>query len=68
MKWNLLSHLAQTSTPNRSKDLTVRSDTLSLIEVWGDKSTGKDFLDRTPVGQAVSLTSDKWDHMKLKLL
>ena len=53
------------------KDLNVKSDTLNLIEEKVGKNlkligTGRNFLNRTPMAQALRSTVDKWDFMKLK--
>jgi hypothetical protein len=53
------------------KDLNIKSDTLNLIEEKMRKSLeligrGGNFLNRTPVAQALRLTIDKWDLIKLK--
>ena len=53
------------------KDLNIKPDTLNLIEEKVGKSleligTGGNFLNRTPMAQALRSTIDKWDLMKLK--
>ena len=53
------------------KDLNIKSDTLILIEEKVRNSlkyigTGEIFLNRTPIAQALTLTIDKWDLMKLQ--
>ena len=53
------------------KDIDVKADVLNLIEqkVWNSLElfgTGDNFLNRTPVAQALRSTIDKWDLMKLK--
>ena len=46
----------------------MKLDTLNLIEEEVGSSLGKrdNFLNRTPVVQAIRSTIDKWDLMKLK--
>ena len=53
------------------KDLNIKPDTLNLIEEKVGKSleligTGGNFLNRTPMAQALRSRIDKWDLMKLK--
>ena len=53
------------------KDLNIKLDTLNLIEEKVGNNlellgTGDNFLSRTPMAQALILTIDKWDLMKLK--
>jgi hypothetical protein len=53
------------------KDLNIKTDTLNLIEQKVRDSlelmgTGDNFLNRTPMAQAVRSTIDKWDLIKLK--
>jgi hypothetical protein len=53
------------------KDLLIKPDTLNLIEEKLGKSlkhigTGENFLNRTPMAQALRPTIDKWDLIKLK--
>ena len=53
------------------KDLITKSDTLGLREENVENSleafgAGKDFLTRTSLAQALRLTINKWDLMKLK--
>jgi hypothetical protein len=53
------------------KDLNVKPDTLHLIEEKVGKSlkligTGRNFLNRTPMAQALKPTIDKWNLMKLR--
>lgn len=53
------------------KDLNIKPDTLNLIEEKVGKSleligTGENFLNRTPITQALRSTIDKWDFIKLK--
>ena len=53
------------------KDLNVKPDTLNLIEQKVGSSleligTGDNFLNRTPIAQALRSTINKWDLMKLK--
>ena len=54
-----------------SKNLNIKLDTLNLIEEKEGNSlecigTGENFLNRTPMAQALRSTVDKWDLMKLK--
>ena len=56
-----------------TKDLHIKPDMLNLIEEKAGKSpkhmgTGGNFLNRTPMAQALRSTIDKWDLMKLKRL
>jgi hypothetical protein len=53
------------------KDLHIRPDTLNLIEKKVGKSlkhmgTGEKFLNRTPMGYALTSRIDKWDLIKLQ--
>lgn len=53
------------------KDLNIRPDNLTQIkEKVGNtlelRGTGKDFLNKTPIAQALGPIIDKWNHMKLK--
>jgi hypothetical protein len=53
------------------KDLHIKSVTLNLVEDKVEKSlkhiiTRGNFLNRTPMAQALRLTIDKWDLIKLK--
>ena len=53
------------------KDLSIKPDTLNLIEVKVGKSleligTGRNFLNRAPMAYALRSTTDKWDLMKLE--
>ena len=53
------------------KDLNIKPDTLNLIEEKVGKSLeligiGGNFLNRTPMAQALRSGIDKWDLMKLK--
>ena len=53
------------------KNLNIRSDTLNLTEEKVRISlehigTGDNFLNRTPIAQALISTGNKWDLMKLK--
>ena len=53
------------------KDLNIKPDTLNLIEEKVGKSleligTGRNFLNRTPMAQALRSRTDKWDLMKLE--
>ena len=53
------------------KDLNIKPDTLNLIEKKVGNTlehigTGNNFLNRTPMAQALRSTVDKWDFMKLK--
>jgi hypothetical protein len=53
------------------KDFHIEPETLKLIEEKVEKnlkhiSTGEIFLNRTPMGQALKLTLDKWGLIKLK--
>ena len=53
------------------KDLNIKPDTLKLTEEKVGNSlehtgTGDNFLNRTPMAQALKTTIDKWDLMKLK--
>jgi hypothetical protein len=53
------------------KDLHIKPDTLNLIEERVVKSlkhngTGEIFWNRTPMAQALRLTVEKWDLIKLK--
>jgi hypothetical protein len=53
------------------KNLNIKPDTLNLIEEKVGKSlqhigTGGNFLNRTPMTQALRSTIDKWELMKLK--
>jgi hypothetical protein len=53
------------------KDLNIKPDTLNLVEEkLGDSfeciDTGRNFLNRTPMGEALRSTTDKWDLIKLK--
>ena len=55
------------------KDLNIKQDTLNLMEKKVGNSlecigTGDNFLNRTPVTQALRSTINKWDLMKLKSL
>jgi hypothetical protein len=52
------------------KDLTIKPDTLNLIEEKVGKSleligTGGNFLNRNPMAHALRSRIDKWDFMKL---
>jgi hypothetical protein len=52
-------------------DLNIKPDTLKLTEEKMGNSlehtgTGDNFLNRTPMAQALKTTIDKWDLMKLK--
>jgi hypothetical protein len=54
------------------KDLHIKPDTLNLIEKkvkkgLGHMGTGKNFLNRAPVGYALRSKIDKWDHIKLQV-
>jgi hypothetical protein len=53
------------------KDLHIKPDTLNLIEekvgnILECIGTRENFLDRSPMGQALRLTIYKWDLMKPK--
>ena len=53
------------------KDPNIKPETLNLIEEKVRNSleligTGENFLNRTPMAQALRHTIDKWDLMKLK--
>jgi hypothetical protein len=53
------------------KDLNIKPDTLNLIEKKVGNTlehigTGNNFLNRTPMAQALRSTVDKWDLMKLQ--
>jgi hypothetical protein len=53
------------------KNVTIKPDTWNLIEEKVGKNlkligTGGNFLNRTPIAQALSLMIDKWDLMKLE--
>ena len=53
------------------KDLNIKPNTLNLIEQKVGNSLeltgrGDNFLNRTPMAQALRSTIDKWDLMKLK--
>ena len=53
------------------KDLNIKPETLTLIEEKLGNSlehigTGNNFLNRTPMAQALRSTVDKWDLMKLQ--
>ena len=53
------------------KDLNIKPDIVNLIEEKVGKSleligTGGNFLNRTPMTQALRSTIDKWELMKLK--
>jgi hypothetical protein len=53
------------------KDLHIKPDTLKLIEEKVGKSlehmgTGENFLNRTPMAQALRSRIDKWDLIKLQ--
>jgi hypothetical protein len=53
------------------KSLHIKPDSLNLVEEKGRKSlelisTGENFLNRTPIAQALRSTIDKWDLIKLK--
>jgi hypothetical protein len=55
------------------KDLNIKPNTLNLIEQKVGNSLeltgrGDNFLNRTPMAQALRSTIDKWDLMKLKKL
>jgi hypothetical protein len=54
------------------KDLNIRPDTLNLKEVKVGNSlqhitTGENFLNKSPIAQALRSTIDKWDLMILKI-
>ena len=56
---------------NWIKDLSIKSDILNLIEEKLGKileliGTGGNFLNRTPIAQALRSTIDKWGLMELK--
>ena len=55
---------------NLIKDLNIKPDTLNLLEEKERNSIKyigtEDFLNRTPMIQALRATIDKWDLMKLK--
>jgi hypothetical protein len=53
------------------KDLNIRPQILKLVQERAGNTLeaigiGKDFLNRTPAGQHLRETMDKWDYMKLK--
>jgi hypothetical protein len=53
------------------KDLTIKPDTLNLIEEKVEKSlelidTGENFMNRTPMAHALRSRIDKWDLIKLE--
>ena len=53
------------------KDPNIKPETLNLIEEKVGNSleligTGENFLNRTPMAQALRSVIDKWDLMKLK--
>ena len=53
------------------KDLNIKPNTLNLIEEKVGNSheligTGRNFLNRTPMAQALRSKIDKWDLMKLE--
>ena len=53
------------------KDLNIKPDALNLIEEKMGNSleligTGGNFLNRTPVAQALRSRTDKWDLMQLE--
>jgi hypothetical protein len=53
------------------KNLNIKSDTLNLIEEKVGKSleliaTGGNFLNRTPMAQALRSRTGKWDLIKLE--
>jgi hypothetical protein len=52
------------------KDLNIKLDTLNLRGKVGNSlehnGTGDNFLNRTPMAQALRHTIDKWDLMKLQ--
>jgi hypothetical protein len=55
------------------KDLNIKPNTLNLIEEKVGNSheligTGRNFLNRTPMAQALRSKIDKWDLMKLESL
>jgi hypothetical protein len=54
-----------------TKDLHIKPDTLNLLEEEVGRKikhvrTGGNFLNRTPVAQALRSIMDKWDLIKLK--
>ena len=56
-----------------TQDLNLRPDTLNLIEEKVRNSlelvgTGKAFLNRTKIAEAVKITINKYDLIKLKIL
>ena len=59
-----------TKKPNIYYGKNIKPDTLNLIEEKVGKSlefigTGRNFLNRTPMAQALRSRIDKWDFMKL---
>lgn len=53
------------------KDLNIRPRTIKLLgeKIGGklhDIELGNDFLDMIPKVQAIKVTTDKWDYIKLK--
>jgi len=63
--------LVLSSTLKWMKDLHIKPDILNLIEEKMGKSlkhigTGENFLNRTPMAQALRSTIDKWNLIKLK--